>query len=680
MIKNVGVSLFALVLFCFVGIMGPSVHAVEKSASPGEKASAPSSSLDSLESHFQNAKNDFKNKDYDKAASEIRDGASFIKQEAAQSAGEAKKALMTSVEELEELAERVQKGAVKSGNEINDSVSRAYDALADSYRSRASESWSKKAVSQAGKYLKEAADYLEKAWEWSGNQIDAAADAAIRSARDVTDKMAAGKSWASEEITQAADGLKVEISKLRKGSSGSTQNTLKIMPIQRPEIAMPKEDISTAIIKVARSAIPAVVQVEVTERREVPNPFLPFEGSPFWRKFFNLPKKMPKKFKEEMMGLGTGIIVDPEGHILTNNHVVGGATEVKVLLSNGEEYSAKLVGTDPKTDLGVIKISGDKPFPFLNFGDSDEIVVGQWVVAIGHPRGLDETVTQGIISAKHRAGITDPSSYQDFLQTDAAINPGNSGGPLLTLGGLVIGVNSAIATESGGFEGIGFAIPSKMAVHIANALIEHGKVERGWLGVSIQDITPDLAKSFGLSTPRGALIAEVMKGGPADAAGLKRGDVVLEYGGEKIDDGSSLRNKVASTTIGEEMKLTVWRDKKKMEFTVKVGNLEDLTEKLAAIVKRRMGVEVGPVTSQEAQQYGLPTAMGVVVQWVDPKGPLGKAGFEKGDLILSIDKQPVAGVDSFVNMVNSLPTHQKIVLLALDHRNGNTGSVQVEID
>ena len=472
----------------------------------------------------------------------------------------------------------------------------------------------------------------------------------------------------------------VEMAPEKMGGSESTLNHLKIIPIQSPESLMPIHDLSTAIIKVAESTIPAVVQIQVTERREVPNPFLPYEGNPFWQKFFNLPKKMPKKFKEKLMGLGTGIIVDREGHILSNNHVVGGATEIKVILSNGDEYPAKLVGTDPLTDLGVIKITGDKEFPYLQFGDSDEVVVGQWVVAIGHPRGLDESVTQGIISAKHRTGITNPSSYQDFLQTDAAINPGNSGGPLLTMGGLVIGVNSAIATQSGGFEGIGFSIPSRMAVHIANELIAHGKVERGWLGVSIQEITPDLAKSFGLPSPKGALIADVMKGGPADEAGLKRGDVILEYNGQKIEDAAGLRNLVANTAIDKEVTLTVLRDKKEMEFTVKVGNLEELTEKLAAIIKRRLGVEVVPVTSEQAQEYGLPRAMGVMIQWIDVNGPLGKAGFEKGDLILMIDKQPINSVESFVNLINSLPPHQKIVLFAYDQRSGNTGYVQVEIN
>jgi Do/DeqQ family serine protease len=669
-----------LLMIALAAVTGFNTSAAAQNPGQSEKASAPARSLDALEKHFQNAKNYFESKDYGKAASEIRTGASVIKQEAERSAAEEKKTLTLEVEELEALANRIEKGTVKSVGEIGDSVSRAYSALADYYRTKASQSWSQKAVSQTGEYLKEAADYLEKAWQWSGRRIDAAAETAVRTAREVRDKTMAQTKWASEEVTNALDAMKAEISKLRQGSSGSTPHPLKITPTQRPGSTIFREDLSTAITKVAESAVPAVVQIEVAERREVPNPFLPFEGSPFWRKFFSLPKKMPKKFKEELMGLGTGIIVDPEGHILTNNHVVGGATEVKVLLSNGQEYSAKLVGTDPKTDLGVIKISADKPFPYLNFGNSDDVVVGQWVVAVGQPRGLSQTVTQGIISAKHRTGIIDPSGYQDFLQTDAAINPGNSGGPLLTMEGLVIGVNSAIATESGGFEGIGFSIPSNMAVRIANALIEHGKVERGWLGVSIQDIPPDRVKSLGLSTNKGALIADVMKGSPADTAGLKKGDVVLEFGGEKIADGASLRNKVAGTTIGEEVKLGVWRDKKKMEFTVKVGNLEDLTERLVAIVKQRLGVEVAPVTSQEAEQYGLPSPEGVSVQWVDPKGPLGKAGFEKGDLILTIDRVPVSGVDSFVNMVGSLPPHQKIALLARDHRTGNTGYVQVEIN
>jgi serine protease Do len=457
----------------------------------------------------------------------------------------------------------------------------------------------------------------------------------------------------------------------------SPKQTLKLMPVQSPESAAAHENLISAIAKVAESTVPAVVLIQVTERQEVPNPLLPYENNPLFRQFFGLPKKMPKKFKKEIMGLGSGMIISPDGLILSNNHVVGGATEIKVLLSSGDEYPAKLVGTDPLTDLGVIKISAGKPLPYVTFGDSDQVMVGQWVVAIGQPRGLEQSVTQGIISAKHRTGITNPSSYQDFLQTDAAINPGNSGGPLLTLGGQVIGVNSAIATESGGFEGIGFAIPSKMAVHVANSLIAYGKVVRGWLGVSIQEVTPSLAQSFGLPFPEGALIAQVMKGGPADEAGIKRGDVILKYDGQKVSDSASLRNLVAATTPGQEVKLEVWRDKKPMEVTVKVGNLEELAKKLAAVVQDRLGAEVGPVT---AQNYGLSAPEGVIIESVDPNGPLGKAGFEKGDLILAVNKQSVPGVDAFAGMIESLPHHQKVTLLALDHRTGNTTFVQVEVN
>lgn len=455
------------------------------------------------------------------------------------------------------------------------------------------------------------------------------------------------------------------------------KDPLELKPIQKPGI--PGENLSTAIIKVSESTVPAVVLIEVTERKEVSNPLLPFENNPFFHQFFG-PKQMPKKFKEEVKGLGSGMIISPDGLILSNNHVVGGATEIKVLLSNGDEYPAKLVGADPLTDLGVIKISAGKPLPYVTFGDSDEVMVGQWVVAIGQPRGLDQSVTQGIISAKHRTGITNPSSYQDFLQTDAAINPGNSGGPLLTLGGQVIGVNSAIATQSGGFEGIGFAIPSKMAVHVANALITYGKVVRGWLGVSIQDMASEQARSLGLPAPEGALIADVMQGGPAGEAGVKKGDVILKYDGQKVNDAAGLRNMVAATSPGTEVQVELWRDKKPVEVTVKIGNLEELAKKLAAIVKKRLGVEVAPVTPQEENKYGLHSTAGVSIQWIDPAGPLGKAGFEKGDLILAVDRQPVEDVDSFVNMINSLPPHQKAVLLGVDHRTGNTGYVQVEID
>jgi serine protease Do len=447
---------------------------------------------------------------------------------------------------------------------------------------------------------------------------------------------------------------------------------------QESKLSKGTADLSTAIERVAEQTIPAVVHIEVTQRQEVSTPLLPFENDPLFRHFFGIPE-MPKKFKRELKGLGTGVIIDTEGHILTNNHVAGGATKLEVLLASGNRYPAKLIGADPKTDLAVIQISAKDALPHMTFGDSDKVKVGEWVVAIGHPRGLDQTVTQGIISAKHRTGIMDPSTYQDYLQTDAAINPGNSGGPLLNLRGEVIGINAAIASQSGGFEGIGFAIPSNMALYISKTLIAYGKVKRGWLGVSIQDLTPDLAKSFDIEKPKGALIAELVKEGPAAKAGMKQGDIVITYGGKEIKNSSDLRNKVAISPIGQEVKVTVLRKAKKVGITVKVGNLEDLRKLLSASIKDRLGAEVRPVTDKEREKYVLDSQHGVVVAWLDPKGPLGKVGFEKGDMILEINGQRVEGMESFIDLVNTLKPRQKIAVLALDHRSGNIGYVQVVV-
>jgi serine protease Do len=437
-------------------------------------------------------------------------------------------------------------------------------------------------------------------------------------------------------------------------------------------------DLSTAIIQVAKQNIPTVVYIEVTESREVSNPFLPFENDPFLRRFFGNPQ-MPHKFKQEVKGLGSGIIMDAQSHILTNFHVAGGATKLKVTLFNGDQYDAKLVGGDPKTDLAVIQISPKEAPPHVTFGDSDKVEVGQWVVAIGAPRALEKSVTQGIISAMHRQGITDPSNYQDFLQTDAPINPGNSGGPLLNLQGEVIGLNAAIASQSGGFEGIGFTIPSNMAVHVAEALIAHGKVERGWLGVSIRDLTSELAKSVHVESRQGALIVEVVKGGPAEKGGLKKDDVVIALNGRDIPDSSTLRNHVAATPAGQEVRMTVLRDGKKQELTIKIGNLDQAATILAASVKERLGVEVKAPTSKEIEKYGLNPNQGVVITWVDPNGSLGKAGFEVGDMILAINNQPIESLDSFIEMVSALKTKEKASILALDHRTGNTGTILVVI-
>jgi serine protease Do len=417
-------------------------------------------------------------------------------------------------------------------------------------------------------------------------------------------------------------------------------------------------DLSTAIIQVARQNLSKVVYIEVTESREVTNPMLPFQNDPYFRRFFGSPK-MPKKFKQETKGLGSGMIIDPRGYILTNYHVAGGASKIEVALSDGSKYPARLVGGDPKTDLAVIHISANEKLPAVTFGDSDQLEVGEWVVAIGAPRALEKSVTQGIISAKHRSGISDPTSYEDFLQTDAAINPGNSGGPLLNLSGQVVGVNAAIATESGGFEGIGFTIPGNMAQYVAKSLIAHGKVDRGWLGVTIRALTPELAKSVKAQGQTGVLIVEVTKGGPAEKAGLKKDDVVLSYQGKEKISANEFRNAVAETAIGTEARLIILRDGKKEVLSVRIGNLEEATRLLSSVIRERLGIEVRPPNNLEIGKYGLNQNQGVVIVEIDAHSPLKEAGFEKGDMILAIENQPIQSLESFIDLVSLLKPKQK---------------------
>jgi serine protease Do len=452
----------------------------------------------------------------------------------------------------------------------------------------------------------------------------------------------------------------------------------KSSPIQPTAVNPSMESWQSTIAQVAKENIPAVVHIDVTESREVSSPMLPFNNDPFFHFFFNGPQG-PRKFKQELRGLGTGMLIDSNGNILTNNHVVAGATEINVLLADGTSYPAKLVGTDPKTDLAVIHIDANKKLPTVTFGDSDKIAVGDWVVAIGHPRGLDQTVTQGIISAKHRRGVVDPTSYQDYLQTDAAINPGNSGGPLINLQGQVIGVNAAIASTSGGFQGIGFAIPSNMAVHVAKALIEHGKVIRGWLGVSISDLTPKQVKSMKLANNQGALIADVVPDSPAEKAGLEKNDVVVAFNGKPVADAAVLQRLVGDTPVDDTARLTVVRDGKQKDLTVTVGNMDDAMHLMAASLEKRLGAVVRPLKADERSNYGLQSQTGVAIKSLDKGGPLESVGFEKDDVILGVNNIPVQGVEGFVALIKSLPPHQRALFQAIDHRTGQRGMVQVTI-
>jgi serine protease Do len=436
-------------------------------------------------------------------------------------------------------------------------------------------------------------------------------------------------------------------------------------------------DLVTAIEQVAQNTIPAVVHIEATERQEVPHPRLPFMDDPFFRRFFDRPDG-PESFEREVRGIGTGMVMDAQGHILTNYHVAGGASRIMVLLADGRTYPAELIGGDPKTDLAILKIKADGELPQVTFGDSNQVQVGEWVVAIGHPQGLNQTVTKGIISAKHRSGITDPTTYQDFLQTDAAINPGNSGGPLLNLRGEVIGINAAIASTTGGFQGIGFAIPSNMALYVARQIIEQGEVRRGWLGVSVQNVTAELAKSIGLERIRGGLVADVMQDSPAARAGLRKGDVVIAFQGEEIADGAALRNAVATTPIGEQATITVIRNGDRQEVTVAIGSLEKAQEMMTSSVEERLGAEFRAIPPERSLQAGIQPGQGLEITAIG-EGPLARAGLENGDFILAVNDQPIDSPETLAALIRQQPPGQSVALLAVDHRTGRIGYIQVNV-
>jgi serine protease Do len=392
------------------------------------------------------------------------------------------------------------------------------------------------------------------------------------------------------------------------------------------------------------------------------------EGDPFeqFRRFFG---QIPRDYKQH--GLGSGVIVSPDGYILTNNHVVGGAEEIHVTLMDKREFTAKVVGKDAKTDIALIKIDTKDPLPAADLGDSNACDIGDWVVAIGNPFGFTLTTTAGIISAKGR--MLGESNYDDFLQTDASINPGNSGGPLFNTSGQVIGINSAIYSRTGTNAGIGFAIPVNLAKHVMEQLKSHGRVVRGWLGVEIQEVTPDLAQSFGLAKPEGALVASVEKDGPADKAGLERGDVVLKFDGKDVHDEHELPVLVADTPINKKTSVDIVRNGKHQTLDVVVGELKEAPVQTAKAEEpgTNWGMQVGDITPEIASQFHLQADKGVVVRHVSPDTPAGDAGIQPGDLILEVDHDKVATVNDFLAKAKEAKTTGKSALL-LVQRGGTT--------
>lgn len=419
----------------------------------------------------------------------------------------------------------------------------------------------------------------------------------------------------------------------------------------------------------------AVVNIS-TEKTVKPRNGMPSEM------FRGMPPEFERFFEQFERGgrprtqrsLGTGFLISADGFIVTNNHVVEGADTVLVNLQNtaGKDQSlkAKVIGTDRETDLALLKVTTDKPLPFLSFGDSDKMEVGEWVLAIGNPFGLGHTVTAGILSAKGRNIQSGP--FDNFLQTDASINPGNSGGPLINMEGKVIGINTAIIASG---QGIGFAIPSSMASRIMDQLKSDKKVSRGWIGVTIQDVDANTAKALGLPGDKGAIIGSVMDGEPADKAGMKDGDVVLEVNGKPIDDSNALLRAIATEAPGSNVRFTIWRDGEKRELSVKLGERGGHTADASGAHKEAhaaLGLSVRPLTPEEARSAGLKRGTGLLVVGVEPGLPAAEAEIREGDILLTANFKPLRSAADLGRIVNNNATKKRGAVMLQIQRRGQT--------
>jgi serine protease Do len=406
------------------------------------------------------------------------------------------------------------------------------------------------------------------------------------------------------------------------------------------------EELSQAFERVAETITPSVVTISTesspkkSKAKQGDDPLRKFFGDEFFDKMAPTPQR----------GLGTGVIIDEQGHIVTNNHVLGDSTEVSVRLSNERTVKAKVVGTDPRTDLAVIKIKVKEELPKpAKLGDSEKLKIGEWVVAAGASFGLDNTITAGIVSAKGRA-LSGGSQYEDFIQTDAAINPGNSGGPLVNLRGEVIGINTAIVSKSGGYMGIGFAIPINMAKQVLSSLIANGKVTRGWLGVGIQNLSEDLARSFDYDATEGALVGHVDPKGPAKKAGLQQGDIIVQVGKDKIKNVNQLRNLVAAIKPGTGTELIIVRAGKKETRSVTIGELPAQTQESEPVEDgsvENLGLTAEEFDESSQRRPRTERSRGLVITQIDPQGVAAKAELQPGDIIVSINGREVVSIEDF---------------------------------
>ena len=442
-----------------------------------------------------------------------------------------------------------------------------------------------------------------------------------------------------------------------------------------------------AFSSVAKQVSPAVVFVQVESVRQQPGPQGP-SGSPFgdwpfgddlFRRFFGdqfpgAPRAQPPQNQQRRVtGQGSGFVFEvrkgllrsDRAYLLTNNHVVADADVIRVRFQDGREFPATIRGADPQSDIAVLEVEASD-LPALTLGDSAAMEVGEWVVAIGNPFGLSHTLTVGVVSATGRTslGISD---YEDFIQTDAAINPGNSGGPLVNLDGEVVGINTAIFSRSGGHMGVGFAIPSNLARLIADQLIEHGEVIRGYAGMVVQPLTQELAQSFGLSSHRGALVAEVVEGSPAEQAGLRSGDVIVSWDGTAVREPGDLRNRVSLTPPGKRVAVVVVRDGTRQELRMQVERLED-QQQIAATGEAldQLGFAVQTLTPDLAREFGLRSAEGVVVTDVQPGSVAAAAGMRPGTVILQVNRRAVRNVEEFRELVEAAGAQRQMLLLLSD--------------
>lgn len=409
-------------------------------------------------------------------------------------------------------------------------------------------------------------------------------------------------------------------------------------------------NLQEAFEKVAEVALPAVVNISTDQKVKVKPFFSPFDDNPLFRDFFDdfFGDVLPREREYKSTSLGSGFIISKDGYIVTNDHVVKNADEITVKLNDKRVFKAKIIGRDPKTDIAVIKINGDN-LPTLKLGNSDKLKIGQWAIAVGNPFGLNGTLTMGVISATGRSNLG-IETYEDFIQTDASINPGNSGGPLLNIYGEVIGINTAIIATG---QGIGFAIPINMAKNIIDQIINKGKIERSWLGIGIQKLTPELAESMNIKIKTGVLINRVYENSPAEKSGLKEGDVIIECNGKKLEDPSDLQKIVISVPVGSSLELKILREGKEKVFTIKTEKMPD-EEKIEKVEteKNILGIKVRDMLPSEKKNAFYKS--GVVVTDIEPNSPADIAGIQEGDIIFTINQKTIKTTKDFNQIVKVL--------------------------